>query len=70
MYHEANVPSQLFVKGNEEGYIIEASHNPTASFNGDVYAILLSQPPAERWIITEQPQHGRDVYTYVHRTLT
>lgn len=30
-----------------------------------VFAALLHEPPPEEWIITAQPQHGKNVFTQV-----
>lgn len=57
--------AQILVNKVDKGYIILAAGNGTAPFKGSVYAILLDKPEPEAWVITEQPQHGKNVYTYV-----
>jgi len=44
-------------------YILKASGSPTAVINGKVYAALLPEPPAEKWVITPVPASGEDVVT-------
>ncbi|KAF3931436.1 hypothetical protein ABW19_dt0202727 [Dactylella cylindrospora] len=49
--------------GPEPHYTLKAGGSHTATIDDKLWAILLPEPIAERWIITAQPQHGENTYT-------
>lgn len=58
----AEAPEWEILKQDEGGYQLKCGGSYTAKFKGGVYAILLGDPIAEHWRITEVPQHGINVY--------
>ena len=63
----AEIPfSQWEVIMLDEGiYILKARSNHVTHFDNLVFAVLLPEPPATKWRIEAQPQHGQNIYTYV-----
>ncbi|KAL3425428.1 hypothetical protein PVAG01_02219 [Phlyctema vagabunda] len=44
-------------------FILSNAGAPTCVLDNKLFAVLLSQPPPEKWVITSRPQAGRDAYT-------
>ncbi|KAJ3488883.1 hypothetical protein NLI96_g2532 [Meripilus lineatus] len=53
---------KLVVQKVEDGYHIRAKGDITGRHDGQLYAFLIDAIHGEAWRITEQPQHGKNIY--------
>lgn len=62
---------QIVLEKNDKGYKIKIGGAPTGVYNDAVFAFLdsIEQPQPEDWVITSRPQHGENIFTYVHPLL-
>jgi len=56
-------PPKFIVEQNDTGYKLKAHGSPLGVYNNQVFAFLLEESQFENWVITAQPQHGKNVYT-------
>ncbi|KAJ3488881.1 hypothetical protein NLI96_g2530 [Meripilus lineatus] len=56
-------PPKIVVQKVKDGYQIKAGGNITGRHDGGLFAFLMDIFHGETWKITQQPQHGENVYT-------